>query len=84
MHILIVEDKRASPRTWGALWNAKGTRFHLHTMAKALRLGRTAAYDLLLLDVMFPGIDGFDVIKMLRGDRGIRQSWYRRVIRWKT
>jgi two-component system response regulator MprA len=36
---------------------------------QALRLGRTAAYDLMLLDVMLPGLDGFAVIKTLRKDR---------------
>ena len=41
---------------------------------QALRMGRTAAFDLMLLDVMLPGMDGFKVIKTLREDRLITQT----------
>ena len=70
MHILIVEDKRSFAAHMGRALEREG-----HTVSVAydghqgLRLGKTAAYDLLLLDVMLPGLDGFDVIKTLRADR---------------
>jgi DNA-binding response OmpR family regulator len=35
----------------------------------ALRLGRDAAWDVILLDVMLPGRDGFDVCRELRAAR---------------
>ena len=36
--------------------------------ADALRLARSRAFDLLILDVMLPGIDGFEIVRRLRGD----------------
>jgi two-component system copper resistance phosphate regulon response regulator CusR len=35
---------------------------------EALRLARTGDYDLLVLDLGLPGIDGFDVLRELRGE----------------
>ena len=70
MHILIVEDKRSFAAHMERALEREG-----HTVSvaydghQAVRLGKTAAYDLLLLDVMLPGLDGFDVIKTLRADR---------------
>ena len=36
---------------------------------EALRLARSRPFDLLILDVMLPGIDGFEIVRRLRGDR---------------
>ena len=75
MHILIVEDKRSFATHMGRALEREG-----HTVSvvydghQALRLGRTAAYDLMLLDVMLPGMDGFHVIKTLREDRLLTQT----------
>jgi two-component system, OmpR family, response regulator len=35
---------------------------------EALRLARGSPFDLLVLDVMLPGIDGFEIVRRLRGD----------------
>jgi DNA-binding response OmpR family regulator len=70
MHILIVEDKRSFANHLGRALENEG-----HTIAlaydgdQALRLGRTAAFDLLLLDVMLPRMDGYTVIRKLRENR---------------
>ncbi len=70
MHILIVEDKRSLAGHIGRALEGEG-----HTVAlaydgdQALRLGKTASFDLMLLDVMLPRIDGFEVIRRLRSDR---------------
>ena len=75
MHILIVEDKRSFATHMGRALEREG-----HTVSiaydghQALRLGRTAAYDLMLLDVMLPGMDGFQIIKTLREDRLLTQT----------
>jgi DNA-binding response OmpR family regulator len=70
MHVLIVEDKRSLA---GHLGRALETEGYAVTLAydgeEALRLGRTDAYDLMLLDVMLPRMDGFTVIRKLREDR---------------
>src|SRR5580658_11325868 len=36
--------------------------------AEALRLARDGRFDLLVLDVMLPELDGFDVVRRLRRD----------------
>lgn len=36
-----------------------------------LQLGLTGAYDLIVLDVMLPGLDGFQVCSRLRGEAGL-------------
>ncbi len=38
----------------------------VHDGLKGLDLARTGNYDLVLLDVMMPGLDGFGVLKLLR------------------
>jgi two-component system response regulator MprA len=70
MHILVVEDKRSFASHIGrALENEGHTVSLAYDGDQALRLGRTAAFDLLLLDVMLPRMDGFTVIRALREDR---------------
>jgi two-component system response regulator MprA len=70
MRILIVEDKRSFADSIGRALEREG---HSVTIAydgdQGLRLGRTAAFDLMLLDVMLPRLDGYSVIRKLRGDR---------------
>ena len=70
MRILIVEDKRSFASHMGrALENEGHTVSLAYDGDQALRLGRTAAFDLMLLDVMLPRMDGFSVIRSLREDR---------------
>lgn len=70
MHILIVEDKRSLAAHMGRALENEGHRVSLaYDGEEALRLGRTAAFDLVLLDVMLPKADGFSVVRSLRNDR---------------
>jgi two-component system OmpR family response regulator len=39
------------------------------TGTEALRLARTRPFDLLILDVMLPDLDGFEIVRRLREDR---------------
>jgi len=70
MRILIAEDKRSLAGHMGRALEGEG---HTVTLAydgdQALRLGRTAAFDLVLLDVMLPRMDGYSVIRKMRDDR---------------
>lgn len=66
--ILLVEDteKIASFVTKGL--RANGFRVtHASTGEEALALARSADFDLLILDIGLPGIDGFEVMRQLRG-----------------
>lgn len=75
MHILIVEDKRSFATHMGRALEREGHTISLaYDGHQALRMGRTAAFDLMLLDVMLPGMDGFKVIKTMREDRLITQT----------
>lgn len=70
--ILIVEDDRDI--ALGLEEDLTRHGFHVEIVAdgeKALRRSREAHWDLIILDLMLPRKDGFDVCKELRGD-GIR------------
>jgi DNA-binding response OmpR family regulator len=70
MRILIIEDDRRLARQLKKGLDENG---HLATLAFDGRDGAEAAQqgglDVLLLDVMIPGMDGFSVVRKLRGAR---------------
>jgi two-component system copper resistance phosphate regulon response regulator CusR len=67
MKILLVEDE---PKTASYLkigLTQAGFTIHVATDGwEGLDLARTEAYDLVVLDVMLPGLDGWEVIRRLR------------------
>lgn len=71
MRILLVEDERDAARML-----SKGLREQTYAVdlaydgAEALEKAEINAYDLLILDVMLPGVDGFEVCRQLR-ERGL-------------
>src|ERR1700744_2168658 len=70
MRVLIAEDKRSLAGHLGQVLEREGYQVNLaYDGEEALRLGKTAAYDVILLDVMLPRIDGFTVITRLREAR---------------
>ena len=75
MRVLVVEDKRSLAGHIGRALEGEG---HTVTLAfdgeVALKLGKTNNFDLLLLDVMLPRLDGFTVIRKLREDRLTTQT----------
>lgn len=70
MRILVVEDKRSFALHVGRALESEG---HQVTLAgdgdEGLRMGLTAKFDLLLLDVMLPRLNGHEVIRRLRNER---------------
>jgi len=65
--ILIVEDELPLVQTLSDLLNSRGYRVEsCHTGEDALRLLTKESFDLILLDVMLPGIDGLQVCRQLR------------------
>jgi DNA-binding response OmpR family regulator len=67
LHILIVEDKRSLARTLKTSLEENG-----HTVVLAfdgfdgLSHAEADRFDVMVLDIMLPGIDGFEVIRRLR------------------
>lgn len=75
MRVLIVEDKRSLAGHIGRALESEGHSTELaYDGDEALRLGRTNNFDLLILDVMLPRVDGFTVIRKLREDRLTTQA----------
>jgi two-component system copper resistance phosphate regulon response regulator CusR len=67
MHVLIVEDDRkTSDYLVKGLSESGFVVDSANNGVDGLLLARTRAYDFLILDVMLPGRDGWDIIKELR------------------
>jgi DNA-binding response OmpR family regulator len=67
MHILIVEDEvRLSKHIASALMQAGHDPVVIHDGETALGEMEQTPFDLLILDVGLPGIDGFEVLRRLR------------------
>jgi two-component system response regulator MprA len=67
MQVLIVEDKRSLAGHLGRALEGEGYSVTLaYDGEEALRLGRTNEFDVMILDVMLPRMDGFTVIRKLR------------------
>jgi two-component system OmpR family response regulator len=70
MHILVVED---DPAMAELLQSALSEEGYLATLAsdgaQALQLGQASRFDLILLDLMLPGINGFEIVQRLRKAR---------------
>src|SRR5438552_1564272 len=70
-HILLIEDEPGLQLTLRDLLTGEG--YQLETASdgeRGLRYAQTGRFDLILLDVMLPGMSGFDVCRELR-NRGI-------------
>ena len=67
MRVLIVDDEmRLSRHVSSALTEAGHDPVPVHDGESALRVANESAFDLIVLDVGLPGIDGFEVLRRLR------------------
>lgn len=69
LRILIIEDDQdiAEPLQFGL--EKEGFKvLHAPDGERGLELARTAHPDIVLLDIMLPGVDGFSVLRTLRGE----------------
>jgi DNA-binding response OmpR family regulator len=68
--ILVIDDEEAIRSALGRALVADGLVTELAgTASDGLRRARDEAYDLVILDLMMPGIDGFQVLRQLLCDR---------------
>ena len=71
--LLVVDDDGVSRAVLATLLEKQG-----HTVvvakdgAEALGLVRERAFDLIVLDLLMPGMDGFEVVQKLKGDPALR------------
>ena len=69
--LLVVDDDQANRETLYDLLTPRGYAVQLaEDGERALELARTADFDLVLLDITMPGIDGFEVLSELRKLQG--------------
>ena len=65
--VLLVEDDRKLARLLGDYFAANGlTLVAVHDGAEGLLRARSESWDLVMLDVMLPGLDGLSILKTLR------------------
>ncbi|MGC2209071.1 MAG: response regulator transcription factor [Candidatus Korobacteraceae bacterium] len=70
MRVLIVEDKRSMAEQLGRALEGEGYSVaYAFDGEEALQYGMTNEFDMMLLDVMLPRMDGFAVLRKLREDR---------------
>ncbi len=69
MHVLVVEDEVKMAALLRRGLSEEGLTVDLADSGeKALVMGRASTYDAIVLDVMLPGIDGFETCRRLRGE----------------
>src|SRR5215470_9412723 len=67
MHILVVEDDvKLARQIASALTEAGHDSIVVHDGEKALDKTKATPFDLIVLDIILPGMDGFDVLRHLR------------------
>ena len=67
MRVLIVEDDSATARTVDAILRAEGFVCDTTDLGEdGLEIGKLYDYDLIVLDILLPDIDGYEVLRRLR------------------
>ena len=70
MRVLLVEDDITAARGVALMLKSGGAVVnHVDTGEEALELARHYEYDIIILDLMLPDIEGFEVVRRLRGAR---------------
>lgn len=73
-NILVVDDEESNVKLLGVILENAGYRFETAASGEeALKKIRTAPPDLVLLDVMMPGLNGYEVCALIREDPATRQ-----------
>lgn len=71
-HILLIDDDRDLAELLGEYLDAEGYRLSAaHSGEDGIEQLLKGQYDLILLDVMMPGIDGFETLKQIRNTSSV-------------
>jgi len=73
--ILLVEDDEFLAELYATKLNLEGFEVHLASDGeKGLKLLKEKKPDLVLLDIIMPKMDGFEVLKMIKADKTIKDT----------
>jgi class 3 adenylate cyclase len=73
--ILIVDDEPKNAKLLADLLGHRGYRTErAHDGLEGLRMAQTLRPDLILLDVLMPGVDGFEVCRRLKNDEALQAT----------
>ena len=68
VRVLVAEDNQINQRLVGAMLRHAGLHVDMaQDGAEAIELATTRSYDLVLMDCLMPGTDGFDATRAIRG-----------------
>jgi len=71
-HILVIDDDRELCKLVGRFLNAQGFRVEtVPTSGQGVARALSGEHDLIVLDVMLPGMDGFEVLRRIRAESRI-------------
>lgn len=74
LHVLVVDDDMMARMTAAQCLKQQGhTAGMAEGGAKALEILRSEHFDLILLDLVMPEVDGFEVLKRLKADPDLRR-----------
>jgi DNA-binding response OmpR family regulator len=75
MNILIVEDEERLAEALAQIMKSQKYKVDVvHDGLDGLDFAMSGAYDVVVLDVMLPGKNGFDLVRQLRGAKTPRLS----------
>jgi len=67
--MLLVEDDKDLVRMYSTKFSKEGWDVYIcHDGADAIQIAKNRRFDVIVLDIMLPGISGVDVLEMLRSD----------------
>jgi DNA-binding response OmpR family regulator len=67
MHVLFVDDDRALTQSVAMAFRKRGHTCQISELGEqAVKLAKDDAYDIIVLDVALPDMDGFEVIRLLK------------------
>ncbi len=71
-HILVVDDQQMNTKLLNFLLTDEGYQVAVtHSGSAALAELQTNVYDLILLDVMMPGMDGWEMLRRVQDRHGV-------------
>lgn len=71
-HILVIDDDAELCKLVGRYLNAEGFRVEtVRTSGQGIERGLSCEHELIVLDVMLPGMDGFEVLRRIRAESRI-------------